>query len=134
MAFGTIAIDTLSTSGQISGTAKTVDSDYLASGSARAWINLSMSGGSITDSFSFSSVTDVAVGRFTCTMSIALGNATYSVASDSTFVSGACNAVCLRDDQVTRTTTVYQIFSSQSNAGTATDSTSVMSQIQGDLA
>jgi len=134
MANGTIAFDTLSTSGQISGTAKSVDSDYLASGSAKAWINLSMSGGSITDSFSFSSITDVAVGRFTCTMSTALGNATYSVASDSTFVGGACNAVCLRDDQVTRTTTVYQIFSSQSNAGTATDSTSVMSQIQGDLA
>jgi len=30
MANGTIAFDTLSTSGQISGTAKSVDTDYLA--------------------------------------------------------------------------------------------------------
>jgi hypothetical protein len=35
MANGTIAFDTLSTSGQISGTAKSVDTDYLAYGSAK---------------------------------------------------------------------------------------------------
>ena len=39
MANGTIAFDTLSTSGQITGTAKSVDTDYLASGSAKAWAN-----------------------------------------------------------------------------------------------
>ena len=37
MANGTIAFDTLSTSGQISGTAKSVDTDYLAYGSAKVW-------------------------------------------------------------------------------------------------
>ena len=35
MANGTIAFDTLQTSGQISGTAKSVDADYLAYGSAK---------------------------------------------------------------------------------------------------
>ena len=34
MANGTIAFDTLSTSGQITGTAKSVDTDYVVNGSA----------------------------------------------------------------------------------------------------
>jgi len=111
-----------------------IATSMVSNGTARAWINFNMSGQSITDSFAFSSIADVDTGRFNCTMSTALANATYTVASDSTYVSGACNAVCVRDDQLTRTTTAYQIYSSQSNAGAATDSTSVMNQICGDLA
>jgi len=64
MANGTIAFDTLSTSGQISGTAKSVDADYLAYGSAKMWANyLTNDGTSITDSFNVGSLTDNAVGR-----------------------------------------------------------------------
>ena len=37
MANGTIAFDTLSTSGQITGTAKSVDTDYVVSGSSKLW-------------------------------------------------------------------------------------------------
>ena len=37
MANGTIAFDTLSTSGQITGTAKSVDTDYVVNGSAKVW-------------------------------------------------------------------------------------------------
>jgi hypothetical protein len=111
-----------------------IATSMVSNGTARAWINFNMSGQSITDSFAFSSIADVDTGRFNCTMSTALANATYTVASDSTYVSGACNAVCLRDDQLTRTTTAYQMYSSQSNAGSATDCTSVMNQICGDLA
>jgi hypothetical protein len=40
MANGTIAFDTLSTSGQISGTAKSIDTDYVVNGSAKHTINL----------------------------------------------------------------------------------------------
>ena len=40
MANGTIAFDTLSTSGQISGTAKSVDADYVVSGSAKYYNRL----------------------------------------------------------------------------------------------
>ena len=64
MANGTIAFDTLSTSGQISGTAKSLDTDYLLNGSAKSWANyLTNSGTSITDSFNVGSLTDSAVGR-----------------------------------------------------------------------
>ena len=67
-------------------------------------------------------------------MSTALANATYTIASDSNYVGGANNAISVRDDQLTRTTTTYQVYSSQSNQGVSTDSTSMMNQICGDLA
>ena len=40
MANGTIAFDTLSTSGQITGTAKSVDTDYVVNGSAKCLGNI----------------------------------------------------------------------------------------------
>ena len=40
MANGTIAFDTLSTSGQIQGTAKSVDTDFIVSGSPKHWVNI----------------------------------------------------------------------------------------------
>ena len=58
MANGTIAFDTLSTSGQISGTAKSVDTDYLASG-VKVWCNHEQAASYIIhDSLNVSSVTD----------------------------------------------------------------------------
>ena len=111
-----------------------IATSMVSNGTARAWINLNMSGQSITDSFLFSSVADLAVGRFNLTMSTALANATYTIASDSAYVAGANNSISVRDDQLTRTTTTYQMYSSQSNQGVATDCTSVMNQICGDLA
>ena len=63
MANGTIAFDTLSTSGQISGTAVSVDADYLAYGSAKAWLRLNGTGTiAIRDSFNIASNTDNATG------------------------------------------------------------------------
>jgi len=79
MANGTIAFDTLSTSGQISGTAVSVDTDYLAYGSARIWINMK---GEDTfannDSFNVSGVTDNGTGNHTVTIATNMANATYS--------------------------------------------------------
>ena len=79
MANGTIAFDTLSTSGQISGTAKSVDTDYLASGSAKAWVNLNGTGTiAIRESFNVTSVTDHATGDHTVTINNDFSNANYS--------------------------------------------------------
>ena len=65
MANGTIAFDTLSTSGQITGTAKSVDTDYVVNGSAKAWTHLNGSGTiAIQDSFNTSSATDRDTGRY----------------------------------------------------------------------
>ena len=62
MANGTIAFDTLSTSGQISGTAKSVDTDYLASG-VKVWCNHEQAASYIIhDSLNISSIIDVSAG------------------------------------------------------------------------
>ena len=67
MANGTIAFDTLSTSGQISGTAKSLDTDYVVSGSVKAWDHYDQKGDSgstqVFNSFNISTVTDSAEGR-----------------------------------------------------------------------
>ena len=68
MANGTIAFDTLSTSGQISGTAKSVDTDYLAYGSVKVWCTGVAAGTSILDSFNGTSMTDNGTGDYTFTI------------------------------------------------------------------
>ena len=56
MANGTIAFDTLSTSGQITGTAKSVNTDYVVNGSAKHWISVTNT--TVNDSLNNSSVSD----------------------------------------------------------------------------
>ena len=66
MANGTIAFDTLQTSGQITGTAKSVDTDYVVSGSAKSWVNFNgTSTLAIRDSLNTTSVTDNSTGNYT---------------------------------------------------------------------
>ena len=78
MANGTIAFDTLSTSGQISGTAKSVDTDYLAYGSAKAWSHNTGTDFTLVDNLNVSSTTDNATGRPEINFSNNMSNATYS--------------------------------------------------------
>ena len=77
MANGTIAFDTLSTSGQISGTAVSLDTDYLAYGSVKVWCTGVAAGTSILDSFNVSSLDDVATGKQRLNFSNSLGNNLY---------------------------------------------------------
>jgi hypothetical protein len=67
MANGTIAFDTLQTSGQITGTAKSVDTDFVVNGSAKAWADFdgALSSGYIQGSLNYSSITDNAIGDYT---------------------------------------------------------------------
>ena len=79
MANGTIAFDTLSTSGQISGTAKSVDTDYVVNGSAKAWINFNGSGTiAIRDSINITSITDNGTGDYDITIANDMANANYA--------------------------------------------------------
>ena len=64
MANGTIAFDTLSTSGQISGTAVSVDTDYLAYGSAKSWGGAN-NAAVINDSLNVASSADNGTGQYT---------------------------------------------------------------------
>jgi len=63
MANGTIAFDTLQTSGQISGTAKSLDTDYVVNGSAKVWLR-STDSAVLTQSFNVSSGTDNGTGAY----------------------------------------------------------------------
>jgi len=66
MANGTIAFDTLQTSGQITGTAKSVNTDYLASG-IKHWVNYDAVNQTTDGSLNQSSLTDSATGLFIST-------------------------------------------------------------------
>jgi len=86
MANGTIAFDTLSTSGQISGTAKSVDTDYLASGSAKAWANYrGEATNAINASLNTTSVTDNGTGDYTQNMTnnFSSANNSYAVSTQA---------------------------------------------------
>ena len=66
MAFGTLAFDTLSVSGAITGTAKSVNADYLATGISKAFVRFDGTGTlAINKSLNHSSVTDNATGNYT---------------------------------------------------------------------
>ena len=66
MANGTIAFDTLQTSGQITGTAKSVDTDYVLNGSAKHFCHHD-NGTTIDVSFNTASLTDNGTGDYTST-------------------------------------------------------------------
>ena len=77
MANGTIAFDTLQTSGQIDGTARSIDTDYLLMGSAKSWVQ-GDTGANIEDSFNVTSSTDVGTGDYSYTMSNSMANNDFS--------------------------------------------------------
>ena len=79
MANGTIAFDTLQTSGQIDGTARSIDTDYLLNGSAKMWATIEMqNSNALRDSFNVGSTTDVSSGVTTFTFSNNMANTHYS--------------------------------------------------------
>jgi hypothetical protein len=66
MANGTIAFDTLQTSGRITGTAKSVDTDFVVNGSVKAWTNFNGTGTiAVRESFNVSSLNDDGTGQYT---------------------------------------------------------------------
>ena len=76
MANGTIAFDTLSTSGQISGTAKSLDTDFVVNGSAKAVLSAD-SDAVVSESFNIGSGTDHGSGDFSYTVTNAFTNTNY---------------------------------------------------------
>ena len=131
MANGTIAFDTLQTSGQISGTAKSVDTDYLASG-VKVWCNHQQAATFVIhDSLNITSVTDQGAGH-------AFPQHTNNMSSGKYAVSMCCNQVSYNTSS--DTTLDGSNSSSQhtcqgingSNVGT--DASYMCSSLSGDLA
>ena len=82
MANGTIAFDTLSTSGQITGTAKSVDTDYIVNGSAKCWVQYNAST-AIQDSLNTTSLTDSATGKTIWIIASDMNNDDYAVTTSA---------------------------------------------------
>ena len=64
MANGTIAFDTLQTSGQIDGTARSIDTDFLLNGCAKSYTFANSDAGLTGDSFNISSSSDDGTGDY----------------------------------------------------------------------
>ena len=80
MANGTIAFDTLQTSGQITSTAKSLDTDYVVSGVPKQRISFTMVG-TINSSLNTTSITDEGTGIFKMTMDNPMSDTSFSVAT-----------------------------------------------------
>ena len=131
MANGTIAFDTLQTSGQIDGTARSIDTDYLLNGSAKCWINYDATASSdyTRDSFNVSSTSDNNTGEHDVSFSNVMGNVNFTSVTNGH-----------RDDNQSISTFQYgdatkfrfklNAFSSSTN----TDSDSAFAAIFGELA
>ena len=128
MANGTIAFDTLSTSGQISGTAVSVDADYLAYGSAKVWCDLDGTGTiALDNSLNCASVTDNNPGNYTIAYTTNMGNANYSLTG-----TGEGRVAVIITSRAAGNTNVY---TQDHNDGTnEKDSDPVCLQIMGELA
>ena len=131
MANGTIAFDTLSTSGQISGTAVSVDADYLAYGSAKSWVNFNGTGTIASrDSFNTASLTDNGTGNYTQTFTFAMSNDDFSLTGGiSESGVGGQSRIVLGDGKSTTTATILSY-----NAGSATDYMFIATTAHGDHA
>ena len=149
MANGTIAFDTLQTSGQITGTAKSVDADYVVNGSVKSWTSLQSQGTFSThDSFNQSSATDNSSGDHTTTYTNSFSSAkgspcfghTSNVQNTTTNVSdqGRGGTLMSQHQGLTQATGSYtfQVYygSSGSSDGNFTDLDAVWVARLGDLA
>jgi len=125
MANGTIAFDTLSTSGQIESrtTGLSIDTDYLVHGVNKQWIDMDQTTGNIGDSLNTTSVTDIDAGDFNVTITNAYANINYAMGVSGTNASNGNGLVSMQG--VVPTTTVYRL------AGYLTNSTNMdLSQVK----
>ena len=126
MANGTIAFDTLSTSGQIDGTARSIDTDYLLNGSAKLWMNLDGSTFGIGDSFNMTSATDNGAGDYTGTIANDMANTEWALTAHSG------QAVNRTESDVT--VTAFEIHTMNEDGSTKGDTSRVMVAGHGELA
>ena len=113
MANGTIAFDTLSTSGQISGTAKSVDTDYVVNGSAKSFETHDGDSTTFLESFNMSSITDGTTGICSPVFTNNMTSNNYFTAASSGAESTSFSAPrSVRHDTATTSTYTYAIVNS----------------------
>ena len=124
---GKIIADTLET-----GAGADIATSYVVNGSAKAWILCNYSTAAVTDDFNFSSITDEDVGRFACSFTSSMNNATYvTTASGSDESSGPVSYV--QHNNSTKTSSQVAV-TAVNRAGTRYDTVKMEFAIHGDLA
>ena len=114
MANGTIAFDTLSTSGQITGTAKSLDTDYVVNGSAKVWVNFNGQNTiAARDSFNLASLTDNGTGDYTITFSNNMENANYIIHATGEQLASNDSVAINKDYSTAYTTSAARIVATQ---------------------
>jgi len=132
MANGTIAFDTLQTSGQITGTAKSVDTDYVVSGSPKHWVNIDGDTPSARNSVNNASLTDNGSGNYTITRTNNFSAVNYCCqGGGNSSASGDGRITAL--DEATLSTSANEIFN-RSDANGVFDDAHVNISFIGDLA
>ena len=126
MANGTIAFDTLTTSGQIDGTARSIDTDYLLNGCAKLWMNFNGSDFGIGDSFNMTSATDNGTGDYTGTIANDMANTEWALTAHSG------QSVNRTESDVT--VTAFEIHTYNEDGSTKGDTSRVMLAGHGELA
>tara|TARA_R100000654_G_scaffold65541_1_gene93431 strand:+ start:589 stop:981 length:393 start_codon:yes stop_codon:yes gene_type:complete len=130
MAFGTLAFDTLSVSGVITGAVKSVDADYLATGAPKYWIQYNGSTNVTLGSLNSSSVTDNGTGDHSFAYTNVFPNTGYSC-TGAHRSPGATGGLGANFDQAAGNTRYYQFTAA--NDGNF-DATQISVTISGNLA
>ena len=99
---------------------------------AKAWVNFAGAGTSINDSQSMSSLSDDSTGKFTLTMSSAMGNTNYSVSQGIQEIGTANDHATVVRSDVTITSSVFGVATYSSSS--YQDVTLCYASIHGDLA
>ena len=135
MANGTIAFDTLQTSGQITGTAKSLDTDYVVTGSAKMWANVDQTGTqALVANFGISSISDTGVGNTTLSYTNAMGSTAYvatEMVGGGTGSTGDESFCCIPGTSLSTSSLPIRV---RLDTGTASDADIVCIVITGDLA
>ena len=133
MANGTIAFDTLQTSGQIDGTARSIDTDYLLNGSGKTWVNYNSST-AIRDSFNISTLDDDGTGDYTAHITNSFANDDFSVTTGGANGSASATAYCLSVFDYTTSSVEMETFSVSASSVAKADRSMNNLTIHGELA
>jgi hypothetical protein len=132
MANGTIAFDTLSTSGQIDGTAKSVDTDYVVNGAVKSWARINGTGSGVpaNQSFNVGSTTDSGTGDYEVAYSNNFSDGEYCITLGDSNNADVASATHTRCNTSSASGLGLQVYYN----GALADATNVFYQVTGDLA
>jgi len=128
MALGKIKADTLEHS-----TAGALDTQFVVSGSAKAWINIDMSNAVTLDSLNSSSITDFGTGTFRDHLATALVNANYAVTASAMDPTKTDSGGSNRTADGTPSSTIQFVLRASAYDNTANDVPAAAGVAHGDL-